>query len=147
MSALLLRQITRMLVPLALLFGLALLMKGHDEPGGGFVAGLAFAIAAVLALAAWGSRTLREYLWPGAETCVLLGGLLLTLTVVVPAFFGGPLLQHGSVSFELPWLGKNKLHSALLFDIGVLLVVAGAVASVATLLGRSEESSSAEEED
>jgi multisubunit Na+/H+ antiporter MnhB subunit len=147
MNAVLLRRIAAILVPVSMLFGLALLMKGHDQPGGGFVAGLSFAIAGVLAIAAFGPTSFRRTLKPSAETCVLLGGVLITLTVIVPAFFELPLLQHGSFKFEVPVLGKNKLHSALLFDIGVLLVVGGGVAFIASLLATdsSSEDSSNEE--
>ena len=147
MSALLLRQISILLVPLAMLFGLSLYMKGHDQPGGGFVAGLSWAIAAVLAIAAFGPRSFRAWLRPGAETLLLLGGLLVSFAVVVPAFFGEPLLKHGSVKFSVPLLGENKLHSALIFDLGVLLVVAGGVAAIASILaGHASTPDSARDE-
>ena len=125
MRSLLLEQLARLIVPLALLLGGALLVKGHDEPGGGFVAGLVLAMAAVLALAAFGRRALRLRVSP--ESLALVGIGLIFVSMLVPLLSGQPMLTHASG--ELPLVGK--WHGALLFDVGVMLAVGAGAAAAA----------------
>lgn len=128
----------RLVLLLAALLGTALLLKGHDEPGGGFVAGLAFAIAAVLALMR------SEGGWEGgarrAESVAVAGGLLILATLAVPALLGQPALTHAHGVLELPpgreWALRWKWHTALIFDLGVVLAVAGGAAAAARVLWR-----------
>ena len=54
-----LRQLTRFILPLAVMLALAFLLKGHNAPGGGFVSGLSFAVAAILAFATYGTRVFQ----------------------------------------------------------------------------------------
>ena len=60
MKSFLLQQLARLILPFAILLGLALLLKGHDEPGGGFVAGLSLAAAGILCVTAYGTRRFHE---------------------------------------------------------------------------------------
>ena len=66
------RQLTRLILPLAVMLSLALLLKGHDAPGGGFVSGLSLAIAAILGFAAYGTRSFRARI-PARLSVLLLG--------------------------------------------------------------------------
>lgn len=128
MNSLLLQQSARVLVPMALMVGVALLLKGHDEPGGGFVAGLSLAMAGVLALAAFGLK--KTMLRISAQTGAILGIGLTAASLLLPLLQGDAMLQHASGT--LPFFGK--WHGALLFDIGVMLAVGcGAVAAAQTL--------------
>lgn len=117
MKSVLLQQVSRVLVPLALAVGVALLLKGHDEPGGGFVAGLALGMAGVLALAAYGLRYTRLAL--SAEVGAVVGIALTVVSLLLPLLGGDAMLTHASGT--LPILGK--WHGALLFDVGVMLAV------------------------
>jgi multisubunit Na+/H+ antiporter MnhB subunit len=132
MRSLLLEQLARLIVPLSLILGAALLVKGHDEPGGGFVAGLSLAMASVLALAAFGRRASRLRIVP--EVIALSGVALILLSMVLPLFGGDPMLTHASG--VLPLVGK--WHAALLFDIGVTLAVGAGAAAAARHLWAAE---------
>jgi len=126
-SRLLLRA-TRVVLPLAVLFALALYVKGHDEPGGGFVAGLSLAIGAVLALAAgaFPGRRLAT-----AQSLAVVGLLLVLATLLVPLLACHPALTYAFGKLTLPGGEVLKWHGALLFDLGVLLAVAGGIVAVA----------------
>lgn len=125
MRSLLLERLARLIVPLALILGGALLLKGHDEPGGGFVAGLSWAMAAVLALAAFGRSSLRHR--SSQEVIALVGVSFVLLSLLAPVLAGHPALTHPSG--VLPVFGK--WHGALLFDVGVGLAVGGGAAAAA----------------
>ncbi len=113
----------------ALMVGLYLLFAGHNQPGGGFAAGLVF--GAVVAL-----RTVVGLQRPARSgELVAAGMLLIAFVAVVPLVWGGALLDQQVLSADLPLLGKVKSGSALPFDIGVTAVVVGLVISVLDGLG------------
>lgn len=118
MNSLILQIATRVLMPLLLLFGLFMLARGHNEPGGGFVAGLVVAAAYALHAFAFGVPAARRALVVDPER--LLGvGLLVALMSGASAWLAGhPFLT------SLWWGG---LGSPLFFDVGVFLVVVGVV--------------------
>jgi multicomponent Na+:H+ antiporter subunit A len=115
------RTAARLLMPLLLLFSVFLLLRGHNEPGGGFVGGLVAAAAFALYAIAFGVERARQALL--IEPLTLLGaGLLIALGSGMPAALRGqPFLTAqwapGPVAFGTP----------ALFDFGVFLVVAGVV--------------------
>ena len=121
MNSLILRTTTRFLLPLLLLFSVFLLLRGHNQPGGGFVGGLVAAAAFVLYAIAFGVRRAREAL--RVRPLTLLGtGLLVALVSGVPAVVRGqPFLTAAWIPGPLP------LGTPALFDVGVFLVVAGVV--------------------
>jgi multicomponent Na+:H+ antiporter subunit A len=115
------RTATRLLMPLILLFAVFLLLRGHNEPGGGFVGGLVAASAFALYGIAFGVRRARQALL--VQPLTLLGaGLLIALLAGVPAVFrGDPFLSALWASGPVP------LGTPALFDLGVFLVVTGVV--------------------
>jgi multicomponent Na+:H+ antiporter subunit A len=115
------RTAARRLMPLLLLFSVFLLMRGHNEPGGGFVGGLIAAAAFALYGIAFGVRRARQALL--VRPLTLLGaGLLVALASGLPAVLSGePFL-------EALWMpGPLEVGTPLLFDVGVYLVVTGVV--------------------
>lgn len=115
------RTAARLLMPLLLVFAVFLLLRGHDEPGGGFVAGLVAAAAFALYALAFGVTRARHALLVRPMT--LLGtGLLLALLSGVPAVLRGE-------PFLTAWWGPGPVPfgTPVVFDVGVLLVVAGVV--------------------
>ena len=103
-----------------------LLMRGHDQPGGGFVAGLTMAVAFILQYMAGGTRWVEARLrihpvrWIGV-------GLMLSVTTGLGAWiFGYPFLTAYFSYADIPWLGKIPMASAFLFDLGVFCLVVGA---------------------
>jgi len=119
--------------PTALVFSIFLLFAGHNAPGGGFVGGLVAGAALVLRyLDAGAGEDIRGKL-PGT----LLGaGLAVALTAGAAGWVvGGEFLESFKMSFRLPLVGTVKAGSALIFDIGVYLVVIGLVRTVLSVLG------------
>jgi multisubunit Na+/H+ antiporter MnhB subunit len=128
-------------MPLLLLFAVFLLLRGHNEPGGGFVGGLVVAAAFVLYAIAYGVEAARRALL--VEPSVLLGaGLLVAVGSGLPAvLFGLPFMTAlwataGDGSFVL------DVGTPLFFDVGVFLAVIGVVLTIVFTLGevtRSED--------
>jgi multicomponent K+:H+ antiporter subunit A len=115
-----------MLFPVTGVAAVFLLLRGHDLPGGGFVAGVTMAIAFILQYMARGT------VWVEARLRVLpvrwMGiGLLLAVGVGAAAWlFDRPFLSSSFSYVEIPWIGAVPLASALLFDLGVFALVVGA---------------------
>ena len=115
------RTAARLLMPLLLLFSVFLLLRGHNQPGGGFVGGLVAAAAFALYAIAYGVQRARQALL--VRPLTLLGaGLLIALVSGLPAVLRGqPFLTASWIS------GTVALGTPVLFDVGVFLVVAGVV--------------------
>lgn len=126
-DSLILRVATRLLVPLLLLFSVFMLLRGHNQPGGGFVGGLVAGSAFVLYAFARGTGAAQRVLRADPQT--LLGaGLGCALGAGVLALMRGKAFLTG-LWWDLHLPGGIDLHigSTLLFDIGVFLVVIGTV--------------------
>lgn len=134
MTSLILRTATRFLIPLLLLFALFLLLRGHNAPGGGFVAGLVVAAAFVLYSIGFGFPASRRALLVDPST-LLSAGLFIALTSAMPAvFLGRPFMTAvwGAVG---PEPAVVHVGTPLLFDIGVFLAVIGVVLTIVFTLG------------
>ncbi|WP_309133368.1 Na+/H+ antiporter subunit A [Cellulomonas sp.] len=127
--------VVRLLFHTMIVYSVYLLFSGHNQPGGGFAAGLVTGIALAVRYLAGGRYELGEAapVQPG----VLLGlGLFLSAGVGLGALvFGGTVLQSWILEFTLPVWGEVKLVTSLFFDVGVYLVVVGLVLDVLRSLG------------
>lgn len=118
--------------PLAVIVGVYLLFAGHNNPGGGFAAGLV--LGAVVTL-----RTVAGLQKPTYGTALITGGTLLVVVVAaLPLLWGDPMLDQKVVSFDVPLLGKVKTGSALPFDVGVTAIVVGLIIALLDGLSSSE---------
>jgi len=128
-DSLILRVTIRYIFPLLLIFAAFILLRGHDEPGGGFIAGLVASAAYALYSIACGSDQARRAL--GIETRLLIGlGLLVAVTAGMLAFLNSrPFLTGLWIDLPLPppW---NKVGTPLLFDLGVFLTVVGVTLTI-----------------
>ncbi|HXK34372.1 MAG TPA: Na+/H+ antiporter subunit B, partial [Dehalococcoidia bacterium] len=115
------RTAARVLMPLLLLFSVFLLLRGHNEPGGGFVGGLVASAAFALYALAFGVRRAREALLLRPVTLLAIG-LLIALASGVPAAL------RGQPFMTAQWvLDPVAVGTPVLFDVGVFLVVTGVV--------------------
>ncbi|WP_412851727.1 Na+/H+ antiporter subunit B [Ectothiorhodospira shaposhnikovii] len=139
LQSLILRTAAHFLLPLLLIFSVFLLLRGHNEPGGGFIAGLVAASAVALYMFALDIRSAKRVL--RFEPRDLLGwGLLFGVISGVPAvFMGQPFFTSQWLELTLPVLGDLKVGTPLLFDIGVYLVVIGGVLLILLSLAEVEE--------
>lgn len=122
-----------------LVVALYLLFAGHNQPGGGFVAGLVAGSAFVLRYVAGGRSELRAALPVDPGVPLGAGLVLAAATGAVPFLVGGQFLESAYRRVPLPVLGEVGFTSALLFDTGVFLVVVGLVLGVLRTLGAEAE--------
>jgi multicomponent Na+:H+ antiporter subunit B len=125
MNALVLQTGARILKPVMLLFSVFLLLRGHNEPGGGFVGGLIAASSFCLHAMALGPASARRSLNLGPETLMGLGLVIAACSGLLAMVFGYPYLTGFWGDVHLPVLGTLKIGTPLVFDIGVYLVVVG----------------------
>jgi multicomponent K+:H+ antiporter subunit A len=119
--------VTRVIMPVVLLVGFYIFLRGHNEPGGGFIAGLIVSIAVVMQYMAsgfsWASARLK-YPYHGV---IGAGVLVAGLTGIGSWFVGKPFLTSDFTYVRIPPFYKFELATAALFDLGVFLAVVGAV--------------------
>jgi multicomponent K+:H+ antiporter subunit A len=127
---------TRILMPFAMLVGVYIYLRGHNLPGGGFVAGLVFAIALVLQYLASGHGWTAKRQRVPYHGLIGAGVLVATATGLGSMAFGRPFLTSYFTHVHLPPLEDFELATAALFDLGVFLSVLGAVMLVLASLSR-----------
>lgn len=131
-GTIILNTAARFLMPLQLLFSIFLLLRGHDEPGGGFIAGLVAAGAFTLYLFAFGVTATKEVLRMVDPRDLIGVGLLLGMLSVFPAWFvDEPFLT--AQWWNIPVI-NFKASTVLIFEIGVYLSVLGAVTGMVMTL-------------
>jgi multicomponent Na+:H+ antiporter subunit B len=128
MNSLIFQATTRILTPLLVAFSLFMLLRGHNEPGGGFIGGLlavgGFALYALAFDEEAAKRLIRVS--PRILTAV---GLLLALGSGCVAWLAGGVFLEG-VWLPVAFPAELKVGTVLLFDIGVYLVVVGSAALI-----------------
>jgi multicomponent K+:H+ antiporter subunit A len=132
----LLTTISRPLLPLALLVAFYIFLRGHNMPGGGFIAGLVTSVALVTQYVANGVHWVHQRVPGDYHPVLALGVLVAGLTGVASWYFGAPFLTstHGYVHW--PLVGKVHLASAIAFDVGVFLAVVGSTLLILANLGK-----------
>jgi multicomponent K+:H+ antiporter subunit A len=134
--------VTRVLLPLALTVGVFIFLRGHNQPGGGFIAGLVVAIALLMQAMASGYQWTADRLRLNAHTMLGVGIFIAGVTGAGSLMFGRPFLTSTFGYFHLPIVGEFELASAIAFDAGVFLTVVGTVllslAQIARVEARAE---------
>ncbi len=119
--------LTRVLLPVALLVGFYIFLRGHNEPGGGFIAGLIVSIAVVMQYMASGFNWTTDRLRYPYHGIIGAGVLIAGLTGIGSWFVDKPFLTSDFTYVRIPPFEKFELATAALFDLGVFLAVVGAV--------------------
>ncbi len=122
----LLRTVTRVVLPLAALVSAFLFLRGHNLPGGGFIAGLVFACAILALRIGGGARDILDPAHLPYQPWIAAGILVAALTGVGSIVLGYPFLTSAFLHPVLPVLGEIPLASAALFDLGVFMTVIAA---------------------
>ncbi len=118
--------VTRLMLPLSLMVAAFIFLRGHNEPGGGFIAALVVSIALIMQYMAsgfgWAARRVR------VDYHALIGGgvLIAAATGITAMVFDRPFLTSGFKHFHWP-VGDFELSSALAFDLGIFMTVLGGV--------------------
>jgi multicomponent K+:H+ antiporter subunit A len=131
-----LAMISQSLLPLALLVSFYIFLRGHNMPGGGFIAGLITSVALIQQYIAHGVDWVKPRIKVDYQTLIALGVLIATLTGIGSWFFGRPFMTTWFDYFDIPFIGEIELASALVFDLGVYLTVVGATLLILANLGK-----------
>jgi len=129
-SSLILRTATRLLMALMLVFSLFLLLRGHNEPGGGFVGGLVAAVAYALYSIAYGIESARRVLPVDPRLLIGLGLLAAGASGALALVPGNSYLTSLWATVRLSAGNELHLGTPLLFDVGVYLVVVGVTLTI-----------------
>jgi multicomponent Na+:H+ antiporter subunit B len=137
-NSLIVTTATRGLVALMLVFSIFALLRGHNEPGGGFVGGLIAAASLALYAIAFGVEAARRTLRVEPRTLIAVG-LLTALASGVVGFLrsGAPFLTGVWDQTPIPVIGK--LGTPLVFDVGVYLVVTGVTLTIVFTLAEEDQ--------
>ncbi|PKO56542.1 MAG: monovalent cation/H+ antiporter subunit A, partial [Betaproteobacteria bacterium HGW-Betaproteobacteria-21] len=117
---------TRLMLPLALMVGFYIFLRGHNVPGGGFIAGLVVAIALIVQYMASGFGWAAQRMKLDYHGMIGWGVLIAATTGLGAWVVGHPFLTSTMWHVDLPVLGELHVASAMFFDAGVFLVVVGA---------------------
>ncbi len=115
--------------------GFHLFWRGHNAPGGGFIAGLVVAVAALLSHIVLS----RPFLTLEPRRLLPWGLLLALLPGVVPMVFGSAFLKSAYGYLTWPLIGEFEWASAVVFDAGVFLVVVGTTLTIIELLAQTDD--------
>ncbi|MEL6959802.1 MAG: monovalent cation/H+ antiporter subunit A [Pseudomonadota bacterium] len=119
--------LTRVIMPVVMLVGFYIFLRGHNEPGGGFIAGLVVSIGVVMQYMASGFNWATDRVRFPYHGVIGAGVLAAGLTGVGSWFFAKPFLTSDFTYVRIPPFNEFELATAALFDVGVFLAVVGAV--------------------
>ena len=126
--------LVRLLLPLACMVAFYLFMRGHNEPGGGFVAGLVLSVALLLQSIISGTHWVEAHLQLYPRRWIGMGLLFALATGLGAIGWGFPFLASHTAHFTLPLIGDIHLASALFFDLGVFTLVVGSTLLILTAI-------------
>ena len=132
----LLSMMGRMILPLALMVSVYIFLRGHNAPGGGFIAGLITSIALILQYVASGVGFIRERFQFNYPNWIAGGVLIAGLTGLGSWLFGYPFLTSTYAYLEWPIVGKFEVSSAIPFDLGVFLTVVATTLLILAYIGK-----------
>ncbi|MDD2711708.1 MAG: monovalent cation/H+ antiporter subunit A [Simplicispira sp.] len=124
--------LVRLLLPFAVLLAVYLFLRGHNEPGGGFVAGLVLSVALLLQYIVSGTQWVEAHL-PLSPRRWIAVGLLCALAAGLGSLpLGYPFMTTHTAHFTLPLIGEVHFASATFFDLGVFILVVGSTLVILT---------------
>lgn len=135
------QALTRLLFPLMLMVAVFVFIRGHNLPGGGFIAGLIAAVALIVQYLANGISWTAKRLRIDMHWVIGAGLLIATATGLVSMMLGYPFLTTTYTYLTWPVVGKFEVASAFVFDLGVFLVVVGATVMILVQLGKLSDTS------
>jgi multicomponent K+:H+ antiporter subunit A len=134
--SLLLSTVSQSLLPLAIMVSVYIFFRGHNQPGGGFIAGLVTSVAIILQYIAQGVDWVKQRMNVEYQRVVAVGLLIALTTGAASWLFGRPFLTSWFDYFDIPLLGKIELASAIAFDLGVYVTVVGSTLLILASLGK-----------
>lgn len=136
-NSFLLKAATGIVFFVVIVFSVYILLRGHNLPGGGFIGGLAAAVAFLLHGLAHGFDEMEAQIKLDPIRLATFGLLLAVLTGLVPVLLGRPFFEHYNTYLAVPYVGQVPLGTPLVFDIGVYFLVIGICTKIIFVLARS----------
>lgn len=130
MRNIILEKIARLFLRVMAVFAILLLLRGHNKPGGGFIAGIILATGFILYGMVYGSSAIERILIFNTRKWMGVGLLLVFVAAVIPVFMGLPPLTGLWYVDQLPLMGELHLGTPLLFDTGIFIGVIGVILSI-----------------
>lgn len=121
-----------------LVFSLSIFLGGHYSPGGGFVGGLLVSGALLLVLIAYDIKTLQMILPLDFKKVIAAGLVLCYVTPLIALLMNRPFFTHFHGELHVPIIGGIHWHTAMLFDLGVMLAVIGTTLTIILTIGENE---------
>ena len=128
-------DLAQIMFPLTAVVSVFLFLRGHNAPGGGFIAGLTLAVPLLIQYVIQGSASVESRFGFDYVRCIGLGLLVALVGGLGSWVFGTPFLTSGHLDLELPLIGHLPLASAMVFDTGVYLVVFGSTMLILSMMG------------
>lgn len=125
-----LRTVVQFVVFIILTVAIYLFFAGHYSPGGGFVAGLVLATAAVLLYLTFDADKVKKGLPVDFKVVAATGVFLATASGLLPVLFGRAFLDMTSMKVQFPLIGEKELATVMIFELGVALTVVGVVMTI-----------------
>jgi multicomponent K+:H+ antiporter subunit A len=135
------QTLTRLLFPLMLLVAVFIFLRGHNLPGGGFIAGLIAAVALISQYLANGIAWTNARIKIDMHVIIGFGLMSAVITGIVSMLLSYPFLTSAFTYLKWPLVGKFEIASAMAFDLGVFLVVIGATVLILVELGKLSHAS------
>lgn len=133
---LLVQTVSQAILPLALMVSVYIFLRGHNLPGGGFIAGLITASAMILQYMANGVDWVKHRFNYNYQTLAAVGVMIALFTGVGSWFFGHNFLTSWFTHVDWPIVGEFEIATAILFDLGVYLTVIGATLMILANFGQ-----------
>lgn len=131
MRSLILQTTAPIVLHLTMIFSFFILLYGHDQPGGGFIAGIMTSIGIILQWVAFGNKEASiKFNWKWDN--VSMAGLFISTLTGLFGYFSKGFLKSSIYKIDLILIGKIKIFTAFIFDIGVYLVVVGVLMFIFT---------------
>ncbi len=138
MTSLILSSVARLVLPVHIIFALHLMLRGHNAPGGGFIAGLLAAAAIVLLYVAFGGDYVRRNVRINYRVLIAVGLALAGGTGIAALFYGSAFMEHRIWHAHAPILGDLELATTQAFDLGVFFTVVGVTLMIISILRKEE---------
>ena len=128
-------DLAQVMFPLTLTVSIFIFLRGHNAPGGGFIAGLILAVPLLIQYVIQGTASVESRFGFDYVRCIGVGLLIAIISGMASMLFGVPFLTSGHADLDLPLIGHVPLASAMGFDTGVYLVVFGGVMLILSMMG------------
>lgn len=130
MKSYIIQVAAKRLLPVTLVLSLLVFYRGHNEPGGGFIGGLMAAAGFIFYAMAFDTAEAAKKLRV-SPLMLIVAGLSFAMISTLPALFmGNPFFTGEWILLDIPLVGKVKLGTPLLFDLGVYLTVWGVIVTI-----------------